>query len=328
MAKRVLALILAFVCVCFLFVPCSAAESTLDALEPINLNRECLLTLSYRFDQISFENVDVKLYKVASVSTDFQYTLTEPFSSSGLSLNGIRTLAEWDVVCSTAEAYIVADNIKPDEVTKTDVEGLAYFSSLKPGLYLARMETVTKEEKIYSFDCSLVAVPGTRTDGKWQYQVTVNAKSSLISSGSKEVERKLIKLWKGDESKTDRPQSIEAEIFRDGNLFQKVLLSEENHWSFCWKTNLDGAKWAVIERNTPSGYTMTVEERELTFVLTNTRIPSDGNVPSTSGQGDGTPTPPQTGDTSNVMLYVILMVFSGSLLVILGLIGKRCQDDK
>jgi LPXTG-motif cell wall-anchored protein len=57
---------------------------------------------------------------------------------------------------------------------------------------------------------------------------------------------------------------------------------------------------------------MTVEERETTFVLTNTLT-----------QDTPPPTPPQTGDTSNIMLWVILMIVFGSVLVILGITGKR-----
>jgi hypothetical protein len=58
---------------------------------------------------------------------------------------------------------------------------------------------------------------------------------------------------------------------------------------------------------------MTIEERETSFVLTNTFSQDD----------PGKPTPPQTGDTANIMLYFILMSISGSMLIILGITGKR-----
>ena len=93
-----------------------------------------------------------------------------------------------------------------------------------------------------------------------------------------------------------------------------MILTEENHWTYSWSAKDDGSRWAVIERNVPQGYTMTVEERSATFVLTNTRIPTDPDNPSV---------PPVTGDTSNVLLHVLLMTVSGSMLIVLGISGKK-----
>jgi hypothetical protein len=70
----------------------------------------------------------------------------------------------------------------------------------------------------------------------------------------------------------------------------------------------------VVERNVPQGYTMTVEERQSTFVLTNTWTPA---YPDDPGK------PPHTGDTSNILPYVLLMIGAGSVLIILGVTGKK-----
>ena len=94
------------------------------------------------------------------------------------------------------------------------------------------------------------------------------------------------------------------------------FLSKENNWSYSWKTKEGDAKWTIIERNTPSKYTMTVEKRDTSFVLTNTYIPENSSKD------------PQTGDTSNIMLYVILMIVSGSILIIIGVMGKRDVHEK
>ena len=131
-----------------------------------------------------------------------------------------------------------------------------------------------------------------------------------------EVEFKVLKLWRGDEGNSNRPKSIEVEIFRDGVSYKTVVLSEENHWSYGWSAGQDASSWTVVERNVPKGYTMTVEERESAFVLTNTYTPDDPDIPDD---------PPQTGDSSNILLYVMLMLGSGSMLVILGVTGKKSR---
>jgi len=295
------------------------AASTTDASEPINVNQECTLTLTYACDGTVFEDISVKLYKIADVSSDFQYKLTSSFEKSALILNGVRTNGEWDVIRSTLEAHIVAENIAADAIAKTDSEGIFCFEDLKPGLYLAVVGTVTQEDITCFFDSALVALPGLNTEGVWEYQVAVASKSELIPPIDDEIELKVLKLWKGDEGRNNRPKSIEVEIFKDGESYQKVELSQDDNWSYSWTAKDDGAKWTVIERNTPSGYTMTLEKRGNSFVLTNTYTPKNPDEPFDA---------PQTGDTSNIMLYVILMIISGSMLIILGIIGKRNAHEE
>lgn len=313
MAKRRVAVIVLLLCLCLSWLPCYAqAASTADAKEPISPDKDCSLTIAYRYDGQRFSNHPVKLYKIADVSADFQYTLTAPFANSGLILNGVQTVSEWNVIRSTLETHILAYDVDADFTDVTDQDGQVCFQALKPGLYLAITEQVIQNDWIYAFDSALVALPGLGADGLWQYEVAVTSKSKAIppAETDEEIAFKVLKLWKGDKGRSDRPQSIEVEIFRDGVSYQTVILSEENHWTFSWFAKDDGATWKVVERNVPTGYTMMVEERETSFVLTNTRPPDKPDIP-------------QTGDTTNIMLYFVLMNVSGIMLIILGIAGKR-----
>ena len=313
MAKRRVAVIVFLLCLCLSWLPRYAqAASTADAKEPISPDKDCSLTIAYRYDGESFSNHPVKLYKIADVSADFQYSLTAPFANSGLILNGVRSVSEWNVIRSTLETHILAYDVDADLTGVTDQDGQVCFQALKPGLYLAITEQVIQHDWIYAFDSALVALPGLGADGLWQYEVAVTSKSKAIppAETDEEIEFKVLKLWKGDKGRSDRPQSIEVEIFRDGVSYQTVILSEENHWTFSWFAKDDGATWKIVERNVPTGYTMMVEERETTFVLTNTWPPDKPDIP-------------QTGDTTNIMLYFVLMNVSGIMLIILGIAGKR-----
>ena len=313
MAKRRVAVIVFLLCLCLSWLPCYAqAASTADAKEPISPDKDCSLTIAYRYDGQSFSNHPVRLYKIADVSADFQYTLTAPFANSGLILNGVQSVGEWNVIRSTLETHILAYGVDADLTGVTDQDGQVCFRALKPGLYLATTEQVIQNDWIYAFDSALVALPGLGADGLWQYEVAVTSKSKAIppAETDEEIGFKVLKLWKEDNGRSDRPPSIEVEIFRDGVSYQTVILSEENHWSFSWFAKDDGATWKVVERNVPTGYTMMVEERETSFVLTNTRPPDKPDIP-------------QTGDTTNIMLYFVLMNVSGIMLIILGIAGKR-----
>lgn len=301
-----------------LFLPCFAqASSTTEAKSEIDTQKKCSLTLNYLYDGTAFENVDVKLFKVAMVSSDFQYTLTEPFASVNLTLNGVKSSAEWNVISSTLESYIFADKIDATHNVKTDSFGKAYFEQLGVGLYLAVVDTVSKGDNKYSFESALISLPDLDAEGIWQYDISANCKAGILSPEYEEKEFKILKLWKGDEENI-RPKNVEVEIFKNGNLYEKVILSKENNWAFSWKANDDGSKWTVIERNIPKGYAMTVEEKGSSFVVTNTYT-EGGENPNDF---------PKTGETSNLLLYVIILNVSGLLLIILGIVEKRRGNNE
>lgn len=319
MINRKIGILFILLCLCFHLMPCQVmAESASDAVEPIIPENECSLTVSYCCGETAFSGIQVKLYRIAEVSADFRYTLAQSFAASGLILDGIRTTGEWDVVRSTLEAHILAYNIAPEFTSVTNEDGQVSFESLKTGMYLAIVNQVEQDDLHYRFDSALIALPGLGSDGRWQYQVSVNAKGEVLPpvDPDENVELKVLKLWRGDENRNVRPESIEVEIFCNGISYETVILSEENHWAYTWFAKDDGSTWTVIERNVPQGYTMTVEERQSTFVLTNTWTPT---YPDDPGK------PPQTGDISNIMLYVLLMIGSGSMLIILGITGKKSR---
>lgn len=315
MAKRriVIFLIAVCLCICFILIPCSAqVVSTTDINEPISTDNECSLTMSYCYEGLAFPDLEVKLYKISTVSADYRYTLTSPYEDSGLVLNGIQTTGEWNIIRSTLETYILANTISPDLISTTSDNGQVNFQGLKVGLYLAVTEQADHEEQHYYFDSMLVHLPGIDTYNHWQYEVAVTAKGTLLPpiTPDENIELKVLKLWKGD-NQSDRPKSIEVEIFCNGTSQETVFLSEETSWTYTWLAKNDGSTWKVVERNIPDGYTMTVEERETSFVLTNTATTPPVDPPS------------QTGDTSNVLLYIVLMIISGSALIIIGIFGKR-----
>ena len=317
MINRKIGILFILLCLCFHLMPCQVmAASTSDAVEPIIPENECSLTASYCCGETAFSGIQVKLYRIAEVSADFRYTLAQSFAASGLILDGIRTTGEWDVVRSTLEAHILAYNIAPEFTSVTNENGQVSFELLKTGMYLAIDNQVEQDDLHYRFDSALIALPGLGSDGRWKYQESVNAKGELLPpiDPDEKAELKVLKLWRGDEGRNDRPKSIEVEIFHNGSSYKTVILSQENNWAYSWPVTDDASVWTVVERNVPQGYTMTVEERGATFVLTNTWTPTDPDDPDK---------PPETGDTSNIMMYVLMMIVSGSMLIFVGIRAKK-----
>ena len=368
--RRIIALALLF-CLGLPRVPCTAqAASTSDAAEPIVPGTACTLTLSYRHGGTAFSNVPVRLYRVADLSASAQYTLSTSFRTTGLELNGIRSSKEWDVARATFESYILANTINADWAGETDRDGQAVFEMLTPGLYLVSDARAVQNGLICSFDSALISLPGLGEDGQWQYRITVAPKARAIplpgpgpdapdkpDTPGKDVQYRLLKLWKDENHREKRPGSVEVELFRDGASVRTVRLSEETNWSYSWTAEDDGADWMAVERNVPYGYTVTVEEQGTSFILTNvlrTETPPGGEVPGEEPPGEeppgeeppgeeppgeeppaeepGTEVPPgdgptadnpKTGDTTHVLLYAVLMHVSGIALILLGLAGKK-----
>ena len=302
MAKRRMGIMLFLFCLCLSLLPIGAqAASTADVAEPININESCTLTISYGYETTRFADVPVQLYKVAEVSADFQYALTAPFADSALQLNGIQSQGEWNAVRKTLEGKILSSGITPTATAVTDQNGQVTFSELKPGLYLVPAVYVEQEDLACAFDSALVALPGLGEDGRWQYQVAVICKAEYLPpiGGDEILEWKILKLWKGDSGKKDRPVSVNAEIYRNGILYETVTLSKENDWSYSWSAKKDGSYWMVVERDN-------------TFILTNTRIPDNLNDDN-----------PETGDYGQPVLYLLLMCVSAGALILLAVAGKR-----
>lgn len=325
MAKRRMAIIALLFCLCLFMMPCKAfAISTSDAKEPISTEGACTLSLSYICNEAVVSNAPVKLFRVADVSASAQYSLTASFAASGLNLNGIRSSGEWDAIRSTLESYILANTIAADYSAVTDQNGCAQFESLKPGLYLLLAVRVVQNGWSYSFESALISLPGLSEDGLWQYRISVTPKSVAAPPSepddpdvpNEEIQYKILKLWKDENGQAERPPSIDVEIFRDGISYQIVSLSEDTHWSYTWTTKDDGANWMVVERNIPSGYAVTLEERTTTFILTNTLNPDDPPP-------DDPPDSPKTGDSPHILLYTVLMYVSGVVLILLGITGKK-----
>lgn len=313
MAKRKTKVAAFILCLCLLVAPLrSFAASTSDAKELIDVDKSCSLTLSYSSNNTDFAGLSVKLYKIAEVSADFRYTLTPNFAGAGLNLNTVRSGDEWNTIRSTLEAYVLADLIAEDYLSITDAQGKAEFKDLAVGIYMVITDLAVTDTLECYFEPSLIVLPSLDASGMWNYDTAVTAKGQILPQ-EEEKTIKVVKSWKGD-NKNSRPQSIKVEIYKESVLYETVTLTAKNNWSYSFEATDNGAKWTVIERDVPKGYTMTVSKKDNTFVLTNSKTPSPAD-------------PPKTGDTSNLMLYLVLMIISGLVLITLGFIGKK-KDDK
>ena len=284
------------------------AASTMEAGEQVQLRSDCTLDVTYSSGAAVFAGQDIRLWHIADITENAQYTPAGSFRAYPIAVTGTSSQSEWDAMAITLNAYILADAVAPDRTGKTDANGRVSFRNLTAGLYLVSSVRTEQDGTFYVFESFLAAVPGVDDGGKWVYSVSAKPKMSEHTPSKGDVTYKAVKAWK--DSGKDRPESVGIEIRKDGQLQQTVTLSAGNNWMYTWKAVDDGSVWTVTEANVPAGYTVGIQRSGDTFTITNTKpAPTENH--------------PQTGDTTNMTLYVALMAASGVLLLALGIALRK-----
>lgn len=94
------------------------------------------------------------------------------------------------------------------------------------------------------------------------------------------VERTVIKIWKDEGHKEERPEAVLAALLCDGEVCEIVTLNEANNWTYHWSDLPGDNKWTVCEYTVLDKYTSSVTKDGDTFIITNTYsvIPQTGQL--------------------------------------------------
>ena len=275
--------------------------------ELANMEGECTLTLEYSREGEPFDGLEIAIYRVAEMYRDGSYALTGPFAEYAVKIHDIQSQLEWREAANTLAAYAMADFIEPTALLLTNEDGLVHFTGLETGLYLIREVTGRNQEGLCLFENFIVFLPTPQDDGAPQFDVVAKPKNAVVSEEPEQYQ--VVKLWKDTGHQDQRPNAVTIDILRNGEVVETVVLSAENNWTYAWDAPA-GDVWTVVERNVPQGYTVTITENQTSFTVTNTTEPDEDD-------------PPQTGDTANLRLYILLMALSGTGLMALGIWRRR-----
>lgn len=303
MKKRyLLFLLLAVVCFAML-CPNQAA-----ALTPLDPDAEASLTLCYQNLGTPFPELPVGIYRIAKAHPDGSFTLIEPFAFYPIHIRDITDQEQWHRIAQTLDSYITAQQLAPDHTMKTDENGTAAFTDLETGLYYVTQAVGENDSGTYIFNRFLVYVPTPHSDGTFSYHVEARPKCMQFIP---KTQYTVTKLWQDGGHQNSRPTSVTVDIYKDGKLHETQVLSQENNWTYAWYvSDEDPAAWMVAERTVPEGYQVTVQQNGAAFSIINTHSTQP-------------PEPPETGDTFAPLPWILLMCFSGLMLLILGLARRR-----
>ena len=273
----------------------------------LNVQEKCSLTLHYAKDGTPYPDLEIRIFQVAAYKSDGSYEATDRFAKYPVKIHNIRSQKEWQESTQALVAYIEADDLTPTATGKTDDTGTVVFQDLSVGLYLVMGADARTEDGIFRFQPFFVFLPTPEENGSYNYHVEANPKPGTVTPIS---QYKVVKLWKDSGNKKNRPEKVSVEILKDGVLQETVELNPDNNWSYSWETTDVDSQWRVVEKDVPSGYTVSVSSQNGTFTITNVYPQKEVS-------------PPKTGDSSGVQYYIAAMCVSGLMLVILGSLGKR-----
>ena len=311
----------------------SLLPMTAAAYAQIDTHSDTSLTIQY-----PCPNADFQLYRVAEVSAHVRFTPTADFSGYRVSLEP-EDQKGWRALAHTLRGYIDRDGIKPLRCGTTDANGRLRFENLAPGLYLLVGGDGKAGEAQYTAAPSLLTLPAWDASGKWNADVVATPKytrKTIPEPGDDpqdgNTKLRVIKIWK-DDGNAAHP-AIEAQLLRDGKIWDTVTLDEGNSWRHQW-TGLDAKySWQVVERDVPEGYTVTTQPDGNAFIITNTmqETPPEQEIPPTTQPPDPTEPPilnppdprePRLPQTGVLWWPVGILAFCGTTLLLLGLLMRR-----
>lgn len=295
---------------------CAAVFSPIQAyaLTPLDPTADASLTLHYQKETQVFPDLQISIHRVAEAFQDGSFKLIAPFSSYPVNIYNVTSQAQWKNIATTLGSYIVANQIAPDRVEKTDETGTAVFEHLETGLYLVREVVAENNNGTYVFNQFMVYLPTPQTDGSFDYHVDANPK--CVNYVPK-TQYRVTKLWNDAGHQSDRPAQITVDIYKDGALHESQILDASNNWSYIWYvSDEDHSEWIVVERAVSEDYTVTVQQNGSSFSIINTHK-SNEDVPDI----------PQTGDTMNLLPWTLTMCFSGIMLILTGVYIRRKRGE-
>ena len=142
------------------------------------------------------------------------------------------------------------------------------------------------------------------------------------------------KTWNhGDNPEDKWPDSIVVEVYADGQLAAQRLVTAGDGWQYAFelpKYAEDGHEvvYTVGEVNVPD-YATEIEGYDVLNTYHSNK-PADPDKPDESGESDnpGNPTIPQTGDSSHLTIWVVLLFLSLTGLIMTPLLGKRKSRER
>lgn len=280
----------------------------------IDLHHAHNLTVTAVFDQTPVSGMRFDAYLVSTVDEYGELTVIDRYQeyAEELDIRG-KNDERWQAMAQILAREIMLDDpLKPSRSAVTDADGLAAFSEILPGLYLIVGHGIEKDGYVYSTSPFFANVPEQDLGSNaWNYDVVANAKPGREPV---KADYQVIKVWKDDCHRDQRPKSITLSLICDGEVYDTVTLPHNGAWRYTWEDLETNHQWTVTEKKENGYQDPHVQQEGNTFIVTNTCSKT-----ATPTQPDN-PTLPQTGQ---LWWPVPVLIAAGLLFVVIGLARRR-----
>ncbi len=283
-------------CMLLALMCAGAAGAAYPAVDP---SQSVSLTVTAASDGNGISSLRFTLFKAADMSVgtngDVEFVLTDAFAAYGdeISVNldpEKMDSSEWAAGAATLAPYVLRDSKNGSKAFEsssaaTDGNGSAVFSGIGQGLYLMTGVYEGSDYSSVTVTPVFLTLPQLSEDGaSWVYGASAAAKvaAEVKTETEKKTSVSVRKVWSGDDSTTttgSRPESVSVDLLDStGTVVDTQTLSAVNGWAFTW-TGLSAGEWTVTEKDVPSGYSVSQEEKASddgkTVTITNT-TPASG----------------------------------------------------
>lgn len=162
---------------CLLFLTLLFTLSMNIKAENINSSETGSINGLYVYGDKKIDNVNVHLYKIATIDNQGVYTYEDSFKDYTEDINKISD-DKWGEFGADLATYIKNKNIRVTNETRTKNGGSFNFSNLRIGLYLITTDSTTIGDYKYSSSPSLVSVPTLdEINSRYIYDVSMTVKT-------------------------------------------------------------------------------------------------------------------------------------------------------
>ena len=309
------------------------------------------INLICRKDDMILKEMKWNLYRIGERDGD-KIVLTDSFSDYPVDMSDLSD-ENIELKAKTLESYAVADGISPITKGETNESGELSFDGLSKGVYLAVGSNLSIDYTIYVPSSLILEV--SDSDVSFSYDAFPKFMYATLSSELTAYTVK--KVWINDNpASIPLPTNVIVELFRNGELYDTVVLNEENKWEHRWIDLDNSNRWHVVERNIPVNYTVLIDYISTQYLIKNSYSSTDtsstvtGKVTSTStstatnvsttkliitSTKTTVTSPPATvttlppiAQTGQLWWPVIVFAAAGLLLIIIGLAIRSKKDSE
>lgn len=254
--------------------------------------------------KVPLQGIELSIYKVAD-EKNYQLTMTDEFKNSGVTPEEFYDYGDSEKATLKLEEYIVKAGVKPLKLGISDQNGKVYFGALTDGLYLVKHENPNvpqgENKNTFSMSSFLIHAPRINEDGSRDPNVVCKPKGYVEDETYVKTTRVVNKVWKDNCNAAGvRPEEIIVGLFDGETLVEKVSLNNGNNWTYKWTELKEGPNWIVKELTVLDRYESSTEFDGVVYTITNTLKEKPPTPPE-----DTPPEGPNTGDQTNIILWVI-----------------------